>query len=392
MLLVFSDDWGRHPSSCQHLVQHCLPNHRVAWVNTIGMRPPRINLSTVQRGWEKLRHWSHQVTAESSSDSPVPQVINPRMWPWFRRKHDRWLNQHLLCRSLVPLLEAAGEPVYAVTTIPIVADLIGRLPVERWTYYCVDDFSVWPGLDQATMAAMEQGVIAKCDATIAVSDTLMRNLSRQGATPELITHGVDLDFWQANDSGASAGRLQSADKPLIVFWGVIDQRMDVEWVQQLSQRLGQGTILLVGPLDNPDPQLLKLPHVTHMPAVSITDLPGIARRADVLVMPYADLPVTRAMQPLKLKEYLATQKAVVVRDLPAVASWRDCLDVAHSADDFATRVLERVATSVPSAQLRARERLTLESWSYKAKRFEQIVLGNHSTSSSTKDLATDLSC
>jgi hypothetical protein len=34
-------------------------------------------------------------------------------------------------------------------------------------------------------------------------------------------------------------------------------------------------------------------------------------------MPYADLAATRAMQPLKLKEYLATGRPVVVRDLPA---------------------------------------------------------------------------
>ena len=36
--------------------------------------------------------------------------------------------------------------------------------------------------------------------------------------------------------------------------------------------------------------------------------PALAREAAVLIMPYADLPVTRAMQPLKLKEYLATDR------------------------------------------------------------------------------------
>ena len=48
-LLVFSDDWGRHPSSCQHLVRHLLPRRRVTWVNTIGMRPPRLDLATAKR-------------------------------------------------------------------------------------------------------------------------------------------------------------------------------------------------------------------------------------------------------------------------------------------------------------------------------------------------------
>src|SRR5205807_318898 len=57
-LIVFSDDWGRHPSSCQHLVSHLLDRFEVTWVNTIGTRPPRISIDTFRRGCEKLRHWS----------------------------------------------------------------------------------------------------------------------------------------------------------------------------------------------------------------------------------------------------------------------------------------------------------------------------------------------
>ena len=56
-LLVFSDDWGRHPSSCQHLIHHLLGDYSVTWVNTIGMRPPRFDLLTVKRGLEKLNGW-----------------------------------------------------------------------------------------------------------------------------------------------------------------------------------------------------------------------------------------------------------------------------------------------------------------------------------------------
>ena len=34
--LVFADDWGRHPSSCQHLIRQLLARYPVLWVNTIG--------------------------------------------------------------------------------------------------------------------------------------------------------------------------------------------------------------------------------------------------------------------------------------------------------------------------------------------------------------------
>ena len=103
-------------------------------------------------------------------------------------------------------------------------------------------------------------------------------------------------------------------------------------------------------------------------------LPRLADEAAVLIMPYADLPVTRAMQPLKLKEYLATEKPVVAFDLPAVRPWNDCLDVASTAEMFSQAVRQRLAGGLPEGQRQVRKRLAGESWSAKARQFEQWAL------------------
>jgi glycosyltransferase involved in cell wall biosynthesis len=160
-----------------------------------------------------------------------------------------------------------------------------------------------------------------------------------------------------------------------VFWGVIDRRMDLAFVRALGGAMTAGTLLLVGPQDNPDPELFRVPRVRTLPPVPYDDLPALAGAADVLVMPYADLPVTRAMQPLKLKEYLATGKPVVVRTLPATEPWADCLDVADTPERFAARVLERVRDGVPDSQRAARRRLDAEGWAAKADAFERWVDG-----------------
>ena len=47
--LVFSDDWGEHPSSCQHIFRHIAKDHRVLWVNTIGMRNPTFTLRDARK-------------------------------------------------------------------------------------------------------------------------------------------------------------------------------------------------------------------------------------------------------------------------------------------------------------------------------------------------------
>src|SRR5207244_5787335 len=139
------------------------------------------------------------------------------------------------------------------------------------------------------------------------------------------------------------------------------------YVKRLGVDMVRGTIVLVGPEANPDPTLWHCDRVRHIPAVPFERLPHLAQHANVLVMPYANLPVTQAIQPLKLKEYLATGKPVVVRSLPATRDWADCLDLADTPEAFSEIVRRRIATGPPEEQTAARARLASERWAATAR-------------------------
>lgn len=370
--LVFADDWGRHPSSCQHLVRHLLPKHPTLWVNTIGTRTPRLDLATMKRAAGKLRQWSRGGT--NAADEQLPPgltILNPRMWPWLTRKHDRRLNRALLLKQLGHAINGLAEPPIAITTLPVVADLMGRLPVAKWIYYCVDDFGEWPGLDRKSMSLMEEAVVAKADIIIAASENLQARLKGMGRDSHLLTHGVDVDFWHTPTQSVSG--LDQLERPLIVFWGVIDRRMDTAFVQNLAEQLTKGTIILAGPEQEPDPGLTRLPRIHRTGPLPFEVLPALAHQASVLIMPYVDQPVTRAMQPLKLKEYLATGKPVVVRDLPANREWAAALELVSTPEQFVAAVKLRLETCLPPEHRQARERLVHESWQSKAQRFEEFL-------------------
>jgi glycosyltransferase involved in cell wall biosynthesis len=368
-LLVFADDWGRHPSSCQHLVRHLLAEHPTIWVNTIGTRAPRLDLQTVRRAAGKVRAWLRPKAADRAVLPDGLTLLNPKMWPWLSHPFDRRLNRDLLLRQLRRALKRLPEPPVAITTLPVVADLMGHLPVRKWVYSCVDDFSEWPGLDRRALAQMERHVVERADTLVAASETLQARLAEMGRHAHLLTHGVDLDFWRKSHEPV----LTPWDRPLIVFWGVVDRRTDTAFVRHLAGALRYGTIVLAGPDQNPDPDLARLPHVVCPGPIPFQQLPALAREAAVLVMPYADAPVTRAMQPLKLKEYLATGKPVVARDLPANREWADALDLVASPEEFTAAVLERLETDLPSEQQAARRRLKDESWAAKADEFARLI-------------------
>lgn len=392
-LVVFSDDWGRHPSSCQHLTGRLLNRYSVLWVNTIGTRPPRVCLEDIGKITVKLDQWIGSAAPTRSQPNNLT-ILNPLMYPGFRRHWQRRLNSSLVTKSVNRALgpRTSGQQRVAVTTIPVIADMVNRLDVDRWVYYCVDDFSAWPGLDGAVIDAMERKLLENVDRIVTVSQYLQHRVETMGHESVLLSHGVDLAHWGFHaPEGVDSKEYQSAaprkredqtlpkwwasvQRPVLLFWGVIDQRLDTSCCLALAQRCG--TLILLGPQQSPDPQLAADRRI-HMPGpVPFADLPAMATAADVLVMPYADLPVTRAMQPLKLKEYLATGKPTVVRKLPATVAWSQAADVVSTIEQFVQAVKQRAESGTPADQYQARRRLNEESWDAKATQFEQVLFGS----------------
>jgi hypothetical protein len=369
-LVVFGDDWGRHPSSVQHLISHLLDDFSVTWINTIGTRRLRLDHTTISRGQEKLRQWIVKNRMEDVANGP--QILNPIMWPSFRTRFARTINRWLLCRTLHQqgLIEGSST---IITTVPIVSDLVERVPDARWIYYCVDDFASWPGLDGDTLRKMEASLVQAAHEIVAAGENLAVRIRALGREPRILTHGVDVEYWATTDGAIPSPEFFSLERPLVLFWGLVDQRLDLTFLRSLSERLHQGTIVLVGPQQAPDSGLTTLLRTTLLGPMHFDQLPKAAACADVLIMPYRDLPVTRAMQPLKLKEYMATGKPVVVRRLPATHEWGDCITETDSAAEFADAVLRHLATGISDAQRQARQRLANEGWAAKAQSMRRWI-------------------
>lgn len=374
-LVVFSDDWGRHPSSCQHIVRRLAPRYDVLWVNTIGTRGPKLDWATLTRAVGKLVPKRGVASSSAPDEESAVSVVNPLMWPWFRRRHDRWLNRRALVRALASRISALPRPRIAVTTIPLVADLIGELDVDRWVYYCVDDLAAWPGLESDVLQGMEIELVAKADVFVAVSDVLQDRLAAAGRASTLVSHGVDLNHWNLSPAPRDAA-IGATRQPGITFWGLVDERLDAEWLLALADSLTEGSVVIAGPSVMIDGGLQRHPRVSLLGAIAYDDLPELAAQSSVLVMPYRRMPATEAMQPLKLKEYLATGLPCVVRRLPATEPWQDAADVVDSCGEFVRRVHERLHGGLPASQRSARQRLLAEGWDAKAGAFEAAILAD----------------
>jgi glycosyltransferase involved in cell wall biosynthesis len=181
-----------------------------------------------------------------------------------------------------------------------------------------------------------------------------------------------LEHWQAVRRRPLCG---PGRRPTLLYWGHADTRLDADILMHLAETCD---VRMAGRYDEVDSRLTRQRGITWIGPLPYERLPGLASEADVLIMPYADLPVTRAMQPLKLKEYLATGLPVVATPLPANRAWGDAMDLTADPDAFAKLCLARARRSLPESQARARQRLVYESWENKALQFEQWIMAQSS--------------
>ena len=368
--VVFSDDWGRHPSSCQHLFARIARRHPVVWVNTIGTRTPTLSRADFARAVGKLREWTRP--APPAAETPV-RIVGPFMIPFDRFSPVRALNASLVSRAVRrALAQERGGATILVTTIPNVAPLVGRLGEEACVYYCVDEFSEWPGADRNTLLALEAELLGKADLVIATSTRLFESKSAHHARVRLLPHGVDWERFRSA-TGTAPEALSLLPRPRVGFVGLADGRLDTDLLDAVAAALPDVSFVLIGPRLLPDGALDRRGNVCFLPPVPYEDVPAVMHALDVGMLPYRMDALTERMNPLKLRELLAAGVPVVSSPLPEVERYRAVVRLARDVEDWVHAIRDALREGRDAAEARSRS-VRDEGWDRRAEEFERLVL------------------
>ena len=117
------------------------------------------------------------------------------------------------------------------------------------------------------------------------------------------------------------GHAPAADEgPRFGFYGVIDERMDLDLVARLADARPDWQIEMVGPVVKIDPaDLPQRPNLHYPGARTYDELPATVAGWDVALMPFAINEATRFISPTKTPEYLAAGRPVVSTPIIDVA-------------------------------------------------------------------------
>lgn len=368
--IVFSDDWARHPSSSQHIFRIISQKNRVLWVNTIGLRRPRLDSFTLRRGLEKISSWLSPVKRVSDNlyvvDLPsIPFIAGSFLATLSARFSSFFIN------SLAKRLEIERPIIWA--SVPNAADYIDfldySLDYSYLIYYPTDDYAHWPGADAERIKGLDRILSLRSDLILPVSSELAKRYPSYKT--HILQHGVDFNHFSRDFSlEDEPAELKGIRHPRVCFFGLIYEKIDLDLVEYLARKRQDISFVLIGPrAGNVDlSSLNRCENVYLLGSRNYRDLPRYLFFMDAFILPYLKDEFISKSSPLKLKESLAVGRPVLAVRIPdLVEHSRGLNEGLYLYDDkedalcLIDRVLD-VASYVPRLAERLREYVRPYSW------------------------------
>lgn len=356
-LIVLGEDWGRHPSSTQHLVSELRKEHPVIWVNSIGLRTPRFNFKDMLRIFEKLKStfFSRKEKSGSSenNDNWSPLVVKPWVIPFHNSRLVRTVNGYLLRWKIAksPSLITGEKPILWVS-LPTALPLLNTMGESYSIYYCGDDFSALAGVDHNMVSRLEQELAEKVDLIVVASTELKIKFPEHKTL--YLPHGVTADFFNA----AWSRPKDLPEGPVAGFYGSLSSWLDQELIYQTANQLKHWKFVFIGPKCCDLSRLEGVENILFLGEKPHSQLPNYARHWQVSMLPFLDNSQIRSCNPLKLREYMATGSAIVSTDFPAAKAYKDWL-VFSDKTNF-SKAIELAAAEFDSTNMACIEKIS--SW------------------------------
>jgi glycosyltransferase involved in cell wall biosynthesis len=357
-IICISNDWSGDPLSKTHLMRLLARDNRVLWVNSIGYRAPTVCRADISRAFTKL--WA----AMQPLHEPEPNlfVLNPLAIPGYRAAGIRSLNRHLLRLQIQRAMRRLNfrKPI-SWSFLPSAAVVAGSLGEDVVVYHCVDEFTQFKGVSAQGLAELEARLVRRADLVIVSADRLYHSKKQLNPNTVLVRHGVDhAHFRRALHPATQVpSALAGLPRPVIGFFGLIADWVDVELIAQVARHFATGSVVLIGKATTDVAALRAIPNVHLLGRKPYQDLPAYCKGFDVAINPFRINELTLNSNPLKVREYLAAGLPVVSTAIPEVEVLGQC----HIGETPARFVAElQAALAQPGPRAWRSEAIRAESW------------------------------
>jgi glycosyltransferase involved in cell wall biosynthesis len=257
--------------------------------------------------------------------------------------------------ELEPLLaelraELGDTNVAAWLYTPMALPLARALAPDAVVYDCMDELSLFLGAPPELLAH-EAGLLKHADVMFTGGPSLFRAKQSHHPNVHCFPSSVDAGHFRLADAEgrpvSEAEDQAELPHPRLGFYGVIDERLDLEIVDRIAEAHPDWEIVLVGPVVKIDPNRLpRRPNIQYLGQRSYDELPRYLAGWDLCLLPFARNDATRFISPTKTLEYMAAELPIVSTPIADVAEpYGDIVYLGSTPEEFLAACEAALASS-----------------------------------------------
>lgn len=221
---------------------------------------------------------------------------------------------------------------------PMALSFSNHLNPAVTVYDCMDELSAFAGAPPQLLDR-EKELFNRADLVFTGGQSLYESKKTRHQAVYAFPSSIEREhFAQAKNSMTEPADQVSIPHPRFGFYGVIDERMDIQLVGEIARMRPEWHIVLLGPVVKIDPASLpQLPNLHYPGMKSYKELPAYLSGWDVALLPFAMNESTKFISPTKTPEYLAAGKPVVstpIQDVVKPYGELGLVHIAATADEF----------------------------------------------------------
>lgn len=277
-IIYFGTDWFARNRTCSHQIAERLARRaRVLYVDSPAVRTPGVNVGDARKVWRQLvalARRPHRV-GDQLWQIRVPQIAFHR-FPFVRRFYAA-VAEGLVRRAMKHLGFTRTVSWFGLPHHGCLAKAFGEYAV---VYDGIDEYAALPDVD-SSFGEMEAYLTKHADQVFVATSFALEKKRRLNPTSVLAPHGVDVELFRRAADPALPIPLpaRNLSKPVIGFYGPIEEWIDLGLVAALAERRPGWTFLLVGRLDVDAGKLKDLPNVVFTGPQPIAACPAGRRRS-----------------------------------------------------------------------------------------------------------------
>ena len=261
---------------------------------------------------------------------------------------------------------------------PAFSPLITNFVFDTVIYDCMDELSLFKGAP-AQLITQEKFLMAEAHIVFTGGKSLFDSKKNCHSNVHCFASSVDRShFEKAMGDIEIPEDIKYIQKPVVGYFGVIDERINLELLRETARLLPDVGFAMIGPLAKIGEEDLPIEkNIYYLGMKDYKQLPNYLKAFDIAMMPFALNDATKFISPTKTLEYMVANLPIVSTKIADVVElYGEAVSVASSAEEF-VRACERALNETPGERANKarimRDIVSANSWEATAEHMHRLI-------------------